>query len=32
VDGRRGFAALMAYRFDADAIIEGLGSRWLSAN
>jgi hypothetical protein len=32
VDGRRGFAALMAYRFDADAIIEGLGSRWISAS
>jgi MmgE/PrpD N-terminal domain len=32
VDGRRGFAALMAYRFDADAIIEGLGSRWITAS
>jgi MmgE/PrpD N-terminal domain len=30
IDGRRGFAALMAYRFDADAIIEGLGSTWVS--
>jgi hypothetical protein len=29
IDGRRGFAALMAYRFDAAAIIEGLGRRWV---
>lgn len=29
IDGRRGFAALMAYRFDAAAIIEGLGQRWV---
>jgi len=32
IDGRRGFAALMAYRFDASAIIEGLGSRWMTLN
>jgi len=31
IDGRRGFAALMAYRFDAAAITEGLGDEWLSA-
>jgi hypothetical protein len=31
INGRRGFAALMAYRFDADAIIEGLGTRWKSS-
>lgn len=30
IDGRRGFAALMAYRFDAAAITEGLGSRWMT--
>lgn len=30
IDGRRGFAALMAYRFDAQAIVDGLGSRWVS--
>jgi hypothetical protein len=30
IDGRRGFAALMAYRFDAAAITEGLGDEWLS--
>jgi hypothetical protein len=30
IDGRRGFAALMAYRFDADAVIDGLGSDWTS--
>ncbi|HEY3600127.1 MAG TPA: MmgE/PrpD family protein [Paraburkholderia sp.] len=30
IDGRRGFAALMAYRFDAQAITEGLGERWES--
>jgi hypothetical protein len=29
IDGRRGFAALMAYRFDAAAITEGLGQRWV---
>lgn len=29
IDGRRGFAALMAYRFDAAAITEGLGERWV---
>jgi MmgE/PrpD N-terminal domain len=30
IDGRRGFAALMAYRFDAASITEGLGERWVS--
>ncbi|SMG50994.1 MmgE/PrpD family protein [Paraburkholderia susongensis] len=30
IDGRRGFAALMAYRFDEASIIEGLGTRWVS--
>jgi hypothetical protein len=30
IDGRRGFAALMAYRFDAASITEGLGARWTS--
>jgi hypothetical protein len=30
IDGRRGFAALMAYRFDAAAITEALGTRWIS--
>lgn len=30
IDGRRGFAALMAYRFDAAAITEALGTRWTS--
>ncbi len=30
IDGRRGFAALMAYRFDPASITEGLGTRWLS--
>ncbi|MDB6141592.1 MAG: hypothetical protein JWP80_636 [Pseudomonas sp.] len=29
LDGRRGFAALMAYRFDAAAITQGLGERWV---
>jgi hypothetical protein len=29
IDGRRGFAALMAYRFDAAAVTEGLGQRWV---
>ncbi|WP_233852801.1 MmgE/PrpD family protein [Paraburkholderia sp. HD33-4] len=28
IDGRRGFAALMAYRFDTAAIVEGLGTHW----
>ena len=28
VDRRRGFAALMAYRFDAALITEGLGTHW----
>jgi len=32
IDGRRGFAALMAYRFDPQAIVEGIGSRWVSAS
>ncbi|MGF6535801.1 hypothetical protein P3T20_006619 [Paraburkholderia sp. GAS206C] len=31
IDGRRGLAALMAYRFDAAAIIDELGTRWISA-
>ena len=31
IDGRRGFAALMAYRFDAAAITDGIGSRWVCA-
>lgn len=30
IDGRRGFAALMAYRFDASLITDGLGTRWIS--
>ncbi|WP_118178465.1 MmgE/PrpD family protein [Paraburkholderia phosphatilytica] len=30
IDGRRGLAALMAYRFDADAITNELGVRWTS--
>jgi 2-methylcitrate dehydratase MmgE/PrpD-like protein len=30
IDGRRGFGALMAYRFDAASIIEGLGTQWVS--
>jgi 2-methylcitrate dehydratase PrpD len=30
IDGRRGFAALMAYRFDASLITEGLGTHWMS--
>jgi hypothetical protein len=30
IDGRRGFAALMAYRFDAGSIIGGLGEQWVS--
>jgi 2-methylcitrate dehydratase PrpD len=30
IDGRRGFAALMAYRFDAAAITDDLGIRWIS--
>ena len=32
IDGRRGFAALMAYRFDAASITDGLGTRWVSMN
>jgi 2-methylcitrate dehydratase PrpD len=32
IDGRRGFAALMAYRFDAASITGGLGTRWVSLN
>jgi hypothetical protein len=32
IDGRRGFAALMAYRFDSASITEGLGSHWVSLN
>ena len=31
IDGRRGFAALMAYRFDEAAIVEGLGTHWASS-
>ncbi|CAB3746447.1 MmgE/PrpD family protein [Paraburkholderia solisilvae] len=30
IDGRRGLAALMAYRFDAASITEGLGDAWVS--
>ncbi|WP_310632104.1 MmgE/PrpD family protein [Paraburkholderia sp.] len=30
IDGRRGLAALMAYRFDAASIVDGIGSRWVS--
>jgi 2-methylcitrate dehydratase MmgE/PrpD-like protein len=30
IDGRRGLAALMAYRFDAADIVDGIGSRWVS--
>jgi hypothetical protein len=30
IDGRRGFAALMAYRFDAASIVDEIGSRWVS--
>jgi hypothetical protein len=30
IDGRRGFAALMAYRFDALSVTEGLGTHWIS--
>jgi MmgE/PrpD N-terminal domain len=30
IDGRRGFAALLAYRFDATCITEGLGVNWIS--
>ena len=32
IDGRRGFAALMAYRFDAGAVIDGIGTRWVSVD
>jgi hypothetical protein len=32
IDGRRGFAALMAYRFDTAAITEALGTRWTSVD
>ena len=32
IDGRRGLAALMAYRFDAAAIIDELGTRWISVS
>lgn len=31
IDGRRGFAALMAYRFDEAAIVEGIGTHWVSS-
>ena len=31
IDGRRGFAALMAYRFDAAALVDGIGTHWVSA-
>ena len=30
IDGRRGFAALIAYRFDTPLITDGLGTRWIS--
>lgn len=30
IDGRRGLAALMAYRFDAASLVEGIGARWVS--
>jgi 2-methylcitrate dehydratase PrpD len=30
IDGRRGLAALMAYRFDAQQIVDGIGTRWVS--
>lgn len=30
IDGRRGLAALMAYRFDAQRVTEGIGSQWIS--
>lgn len=30
IDGRRGLAALMAYRFDPASIIDGLGTHWIS--
>lgn len=30
IDGRRGLAALMAYRFDAAAIVDGIGTHWVS--
>ena len=31
IDGRRGLAALMAYRFDSGSIVDTLGERWISA-
>ncbi|OXI30273.1 hypothetical protein CFB89_24090 [Burkholderia sp. AU16741] len=31
IDGRRGLAALMAYRFDAASIVDMIGRRWVSA-
>jgi hypothetical protein len=31
IDGRRGLVALMAYRFDAASIVDGVGSHWVSA-
>ncbi|MGF6767774.1 2-methylcitrate dehydratase PrpD [Paraburkholderia sp. GAS199] len=30
IDGRRGLAALMAYRFDPAEIVEGIGADWVS--
>ena len=30
IDGRRGFAALMTYRFDTPLVIDGLGTHWIS--
>lgn len=30
IDGRRGLAALMAYRFDVASIVDGIGTRWVS--
>ncbi|CAM2155872.1 MmgE/PrpD family protein [Paraburkholderia tropica] len=32
IDGRRGLAALMAYRFDAASIVDGIGSHWISVS
>lgn len=32
IDGRRGLAALMAYRFDAASVVDGIGSHWISVS
>ncbi|RKR31613.1 MmgE/PrpD family protein [Paraburkholderia sp. BL17N1] len=32
IDGRRGLAALMAYRFDAVSIVDGIGTCWVSVS